>query len=77
LVYLLSVWAGLMRIGVTGSLSIPQDYIARDAAGILIILVGLASLLSPVLAAWLLGCSLRQARQYMLAEVYDDTRGVP
>jgi hypothetical protein len=54
LFYLLSAWVGLMRTGVTGSLSIPQDYLARGAVGILILLVGLAGLLSPVLAAWLL-----------------------
>jgi drug/metabolite transporter (DMT)-like permease len=55
LFYLLSAWAGLMRTGVTGSLSIPQDYLARGAVGVLILLVGLAGLLSPLLAAWLLG----------------------
>jgi drug/metabolite transporter (DMT)-like permease len=59
LFYLLSAWAGFMRTGVTGSLSIPQDYLARGAAGVAILLVGLAGLLSPLLAAWLLGRSMR------------------
>ena len=55
LFYLLSTWAGLVRTGVTGSLSIPQDSLARGAVGGLILLVGLAGLLSPLLAEWLLG----------------------
>jgi hypothetical protein len=53
--YLLSAWAGFMRSGVTGSLSIPLDYLAKGVVGVLILLVGLAGLLSPLLVAWLLG----------------------
>jgi hypothetical protein len=55
LFYLVSSWAGLIRIGVAGSSNIPQDYVVRGVVGILILLIGLAGLLSPILAAVLLG----------------------
>jgi hypothetical protein len=44
---------GLVRLGVPSGVSIPGDYLALGASGILVLLVGIAGVLSPVLAAWL------------------------
>lgn len=49
----LSAAAGLLRLGQAGSYSLPDDYVALGAAGWLIMLVGLAGLLSPLAAVFL------------------------
>ncbi|MCL4396081.1 MAG: hypothetical protein M1482_14985 [Chloroflexi bacterium] len=55
----LSMWLGLVRLGVPYDLNIPDDYIARGLAGVAILVVGLAGVVSPLVAAWLVS---RRAR---------------
>ncbi len=49
---LFSMALGLVRFGTPENLSIPQDYIARGAVGVGVLLVGIVGILSPVYAAW-------------------------
>ncbi len=48
---LISTEMGLVRFGVPYSLSIPDDYYARGVLGLAALLVGIAGVLSPLLAA--------------------------